>query len=287
MVTVSLFSAALLPLSGCEILDALFNQEFELPVELESPPAEIDATTPVEETEQTMCDDADSPDCAVVKALDLTDDTMVSDPPKIPDEFPNEVTVTDPVTMTEDTINVETWMNESGLTDEIELAQVIPVDLTSQVDVDSPEAIQDVTFENLALNYISNTLTFDTVDLDLYISEDSYEATDDPEALIEDGSVIKVGTIEAMPAGTDGDAAIVFAEGGSDAFNEALKNLSFTAVIALPPETAFQLKEGSTPEMRLKPKGVAEVSIKATIAYTVSAAQVAEQVDSAAGDAAE
>lgn len=274
----------LVPLTGCEILQALLAQEFEVPVELESPEVDLDASGPVDDAEASMCDDMDSRNCLIVQALDLSDDEEVSDPPTIPDEFPVSVEITDPVTNTTETVDVEEWIGEEGLTEDLDLAQVIPIDLTGEVAVQSPDAIQQVNFRDVALNWTENTLTFDTVDLDLFVSETAFDATDDPAELIANGDVVKVGTIPAQEAGLVGEAPVSFVEGGNQAFNDALKALNFTVVVALPEDADVSLKQGSEANLRVKPYGIGTVSLKALITYTISGTQVAEQVDDATGD---
>jgi hypothetical protein len=121
--------------------------------------------------------------------------------------------------------------------------------------------------------------------MDLYIGTEFVDdPLADPQQLIEDGVVEKVGTIPAQEAELSGDTAVSFVEGGNEKFNTALKGLKFTAVVALPPDTPIALKEGSEESLRRKPTGEASVSLKATIMYTVSAEQLREGAESVADE---
>lgn len=279
----ALAGLVVVPLTGCEIFQSLLSQELQVPLDLETPPADLEATEQVDAVESALCDDADSYNCVVVQALDMSDDEQVSDPPAIPDEFPVAIDITNPETGQEETVDVEQWAADVGLGQDLELQQVIPMDLTALVGVESPEAIESVTVSDVALGWIENTFTFDTVPLDLYIgTEIVSDPLADAQQLIADGVVEKVGTIPVQEAGVTGDAPISFIEGGSEKFNAALKNLKFTSVIALPPGAQIALKEGTDENLRRKPTGDASVSLKATLLYTVNADQLREQVEGAA-----
>lgn len=276
---------AALPLSGCELLQGLYQQDLEIPIPLETPAAELDATAQVESAESSLCSDPDSRNCLVVKALDYSDDQNVGDPPTIPDEFPVEVTVMDPATQMEETINAEDWAKEAGLSEGMDLAQAIPVDLTEAVGVETPDAVKAVTFKNVKLNWQENSFTFDTVPFDLYVSSEAIDDLSDAQALIDAGTVQKVGTIPVQPAATTGEADVTFEEGGEERFSDALKALTFTVVVALPPNTEVTLNDGTDlPDgtaTKKKPLGFAKVSMKADLVYTVSAADVVGQVQDA------
>lgn len=274
---IALASVVVVPAGGCELFNALLSQEFQIPLDLETPPAELNATDQVDALEASLCDDADSYNCAVVSALDLTDDEQVSDPPRIPAEFPISVEITNPETGDPETVDVEVWAEEVGLGQDLDLKQIIPMDLTALVAIDDPAAIEEVTVADVALGWIDNTFTFDTLPMDLYIGTELVDdPTVEPEQLIADGVVQKVGTIPAQEAETSGDAPVSFVDGGNEIFNNALKGLKFTAIVAMPPETTLALKEGSAENLRRKPTGAAEVSLKATVMYTVSAAKLQE-----------
>lgn len=265
---------------GCELLAALASQEFQVPVDLETPPTELNATEQVDNVESGLCEDPDGYNCTVVKALDFSDDEQVSDPPAIPPEFPVAIDVTNPDTGETETVDVEEWAAEVGLGQDLDLKQVIPMDLSAIVGVDDPSAIEEVTVADVALGWLENSFTFDTVPMDLYIGTELVDdPTADPQALIDAGTVEKVGTIPAQEAGVTGDAPISFVEGGNAKFNTALKGLKFTAVVALPSDQQIELKEGSDVNKRLKPTGEASVSLKATLMYTISGDQLREQAD--------
>lgn len=278
----ALAGLVLLPATGCELFNALLSQEFQVPLDLETPPVDLNVTEQVDTVEGTLCDDPDSVNCAVVTALDLSDDEQVSDPPAIPDEFPVAVDITDPATGDPTTVDVEEWIADVGLAQDLELKQVIPMDLTALVGVEDPAAIEEVNVSDVALGFLENTFTFDTLPMDLYVGTEIADPLADPDELVESGAVEKVGTIAVQEAGVVGDAPVSFVEGGNAKFNTALKGMKFTALIAFPPGTQITLKEGSDENMRRKPTGEASVSLKATLVYTVSADQLAEQAENVA-----
>lgn len=281
-------SALLVPLTGCELLQALYQTELEFPIPLETPAADLDATTQFESVERSLCNDPDAYNCLVVKALDATDDGEISDPPTIPDEFPVSVTLVNPDTQQEETVNAEEWAAEAGLADAFDFAQAIPVDLTESLPGYDPENVKSVTFADVRLNWSENSLTFNTVPLDLYVSTEALEDTSDADALIAEGLVQRVGTIPAQEAEVAGESPVEFLEGGEETFVEALRALKFTVVISLPDDATVGLAPG-TPlgdgsETRRKPVGEATVSLKANLVYKVSAAEVIGPVEGVDGE---
>ncbi|MFZ9887311.1 MAG: hypothetical protein ACO3JL_07395 [Myxococcota bacterium] len=282
-----LLGLTLLPTTaGCELIELLTMQSFEIPVDLETPATELSVTEQIASAEARLCADEASDDCAVLKALYLTDDNAVSDPPALPAEFPLSVDIVDPTTGESETIDVAEWLTTAGIGQDIEVQQTIPMDLTTLVGVEDPSAIEDLRVSNVVINWLSNSFTFDTIPLELYIGSGLPEEGADAASLVASGAVTKVGTVPAQAADTAGEAPISFVEGGNAIFNEALRSLKFTAVLAFPPGTQVNLNEGSAPNLRRKPTGDAEVALKATLVYTVSAAKLAEQAQ-AAGEAAQ
>lgn len=280
--SLALVGLVAVPTSGCDLFNALLSQEFQVPLELETPAADLNATEHIDAVEAALCEDSESYNCAVVSALDYSDDEEIGDPPRIPAEFPVATEITNPETGENETVNVEEWASDIGLSQDLDFEQVIPMDLTALVQVEDPAAIKDVTVSDVRLTWVENTFTFDTIPMDLYIGT---EVVDDPltadvQQLIDDGLVEKVGTIPAQEAETAGDAPVSFVDGGSETFNNALKGLKFTAVLAMPKGTPVGLKEGSEENLRRKPTGDARVSLKATLLYTVSAEQLREQAQS-------
>jgi hypothetical protein len=284
--TLSLALAGLvaLPTTGCDLVNALLSQEFQIPADLETPPADLNVTDQVNGIESSLCSDPDGFNCAVVKALDYSDDEEVGNPPRIPAEIPISIDILNPETGENETVNVEEWLAEVGIGKDLDFKHVIPMDLSDLIDVSDASAIRDIEVSDVKVAWLENTLTFDTLPMDLYIGVGTVEnpLTADAQQLIDDGVVEKVGTIPAQEAETAGEAPVSFVDGGSAKFNEALQGLRFIAVLTMPEGTAVTLKEGSEPHLRRKPTGEASVSLKATLLYTVSAERLSEQARSAA-----
>ncbi len=271
--------------TGCEYLQALYEEPIDLSVNLQTPPVHIDVTEKIESAEAEVCNDGDSEQCVVLKALDRTDDDEVGNPPRVPEEFPISVEVTDdqgnpvpnldgcdepnPMDCPQLVVDVEEFAEDQGLFDDLNLRSAVPVDITEQLNVSSPDAIQAVNLENIGLKWKDNSLTFDTVDLDIYMTLEYIEDADADE-LIESGAVEKIGTLDRQYAETDGTTPIRFDnDAGEELFNDGLKKLRFTLVTALPEGTRPTLSEGSAANMRRKPLGEVDLALVATIRYTV------------------
>jgi hypothetical protein len=281
-------ATAVAPLAACDLwaqLTGAYDEPIDLEVELESPPVPLDVSTQVTTMEGAWCATDDAPNCLVLKAIDRSDDEALEDPPSIPAEFPIEVAIEDdegnalpdpectevnPLDCDPYIANVEQFFTAAGLFDAIDLAQVVPLDLTEQLEVSSPEAVQEVSFSDVGLMWVDNMLTFDTVDLDLYMTLEFFEEGDAP-ALIADGSVTKIGTIDRQLADTSGKTPINFIDDEAEAlFNEGLKSLKFTIVIAAPEGTQFTLNDGEAVGTKRKPFGEVGVSMVATLVYSVT-----------------
>ena len=277
--------------SGCDILTGLLDQydePIDLPIDLKTPPQEINVTEQVETAQDGLCASSESDTCMILQALDKTDDGEVSSPdPRVPDEFPATITMededgnalpdpecetleTDPLSCDPWEINVESFLEDQALFADLDFAQAVPVDLAAQVEVSSAEAIQDVKLDSIGIEWSNNTLTFDTIQLQLWMTTDFIE---DPNAedLIAGGELQLVGTIEAQEANTDGTTDIEFAnDDAKAAFNDALKSLQFTVVVAPAEGAKPTLKDGEAANTKLSPKGIVELSMVATIIYTVT-----------------
>jgi hypothetical protein len=276
-------------LMGAECLNAPLN----VPFDLESPPAEANVTEQVESIEDGMCEDATSRDCLVIMALDATDGTSET-PPRVPNSFPK--VVEDPTNPGTD-IDVAAWFADpngdgdtsDGMLEAARVKQSADVNIAEEVDFDASQ-IQSVSIDSIAMNWTVNTLTFPTAALDLYISPKplaDHDACSDSsilpeecaEALLAAGEVTKIGTLPAQPGGATGEAPIEFVGGGKDALNDAVKTLHFTMVVAVPDETDLSLPEDpNNADNLLKPMGESETSMKATLLFTITAADVAGAV---------
>jgi hypothetical protein len=262
---------SLLPTAGCELLQALQGGSgLEIPVLLESPAIDIDVTTPVLQYEEDTCQDENNLDCVIIQALDLTDDDQISDPPRIPEQFPAQVRVTSPLDQSEEIIDVEEWAQSGGMLDDVELAYAIDVDLKDALEDRPPEAVDSVSFRNLRLNWQENSLTFDTLPFDFYVATEILTDAGSATEMIEQGLVTKVGTVPSQGAEATGEAEIVFEEGGEDLFADALRSFTFTLVVAIPADAEIRLNDGDQPGTKRKPLGLAKVSIKGDLIYTLN-----------------
>ena len=166
-------------------------------------------------------------------------------------------------------------MRDSGFADNLDLAQAFEVDLTealAEKGVATDAVIDAVSINSFAMNYIANSLTFSGTDLDLYASTAKIDDTSDAQQLIADGLVQKIGTIPAQPAETAGEAPIAFVAGGNDILNTAFRAFAFTLVIAVPEGSEITLADGQAAGTKKKPQGIAEVSAKAELVYTITTA---------------
>jgi len=159
------------------------------------------------------------------------------------------------------------------------------VDLGELVaDAGGGDAAQDVSFEEVFLAWEENTLTFDAPILDVYVGPVADDVTD-PEALIASSDFEKVGTVGkdldtetdgfevGQEAGVTGDVALSFISGGKEIFNERLKSLAFTLVVAAPDGTAVTFKEDPNDATKLlKPTGQATLKLKSTLIYSFDVA---------------
>jgi hypothetical protein len=274
--------------TGCDILTGLLDQydePIDLPIDLKTPPQEIDVTTQVETIQDSLCATAESESCIILSALDKTDDDEVSDPPRIPDEFPAMITMeddegnalpdpecteTNPLDCDPWEIDVVAFLEDQALFEDLDFVQAVPVDLASQVEVSSADAIQEVKLESIGIDWQDNGLTFDSIPLELWMTAE-YIEDPDAETLMADGSLTLVGTISAQTALTDGETEIVFAnDDAKAAFNDALKSLLFTVVVAPAEGAKPVLADGEAANTKLSPKGIVNISLVATIVFTVT-----------------
>ncbi|OGQ26431.1 MAG: hypothetical protein A2138_09970 [Deltaproteobacteria bacterium RBG_16_71_12] len=273
--------------SGCDLFDFL-NQDVELPIDLTSPPTDVDVDGPIGEAEGTACSTADSPSCIALTAICQSEAGRDCTDPSMPDEFPGTVDL--PAGGTADANQL---MEDMGVTEASEIEVALPVDVAAALadeGVQTPDAVKDVRIDAVVLQWPENTLTFDAPLIDLYIAEgDVGSGPVDAEELIAAGTITKVGTIGidvdgdgtldvSQVAGETTDAPVEFVAGGNEAFNEAVKSASFTLVTAVPEGSGLALKQkAGDPDTVLKPGGQAQLQLKATLVYSVSAADIIGQ----------
>lgn len=282
-VSLALLSAvAAVSTQGCFLFDA-FNQPVEIPLDLTSPETDFDVDEPVAEAESSACVTPDAPSCATLSAICATEDGRACTPPTMPDVFPSEIDVNgNPVTADE-------AMADMGVTDATQFEIALPVDVGSQLKdagVSDTSAIQGVTIENVVMLWPENSLSFDTPPIDLYITTEDVgaEGAIDAQALIDAGTVEKIGTIGidldddgvfdvGQVAGSTTEVPIEFVAGGKDKFNEAVKGATFTLVTASSKPVELKSAPGDETQVQ-KPTGAGKVQMKATLVYSISAADV-------------
>jgi len=238
-----------------------------LPLDLETDAATLDVDAALVKAEAKLCEDTESDGCKILKALDATDGTE-SDPPALPDSIPTSVDV-EGLSTGEPTVSVDEWLKkEDGVLESIRAKHAVSADLTDKVGATNKEKIKEVVLNKLAFNWQENTLSFDMVTLDFYLSLDSFEDITDPDALLAEESMTKIGTITGQLAGEAGEVDVEFDEGGEDKFMQALEDLTFTLVVGIPDEATLELKLDEAENM-IKPSGIATVSLQAEVVYTI------------------
>lgn len=274
--------------SACDLFSFL-QQDVEIPLDLTSPPTDVDVDGPIGEAEGSACSAADSAACIALTAICQTEDGRDCGTPSMPDEFPGTVDLPGG-----DSADANQLMEDMGVTEASEIELALPVDVASALaneGVQTPDAIKEVVIDAVVLQWPANSLTFDAPIIDLYIAnEDVGEGAVDAEELIANGTVTKVGTIGldldedgtldvGQVAGGTTDAPVEFVAGGNELFNEAVKGASFTLVTAVPEGAGLELKQKSGDAATvLKPAGQAQLQLKATLVYKVSAADIIGQV---------
>lgn len=274
--------------SACDLFSFL-QQDVEIPLDLTSPPTDVDVDGPIGEAEGSACSAADSAACIALTAICQTEDGRDCGTPSMPDEFPGTVDLPGG-----GSADANQLMEDMGVTEASEIELALPVDVASALaneGVQTPDAIKEVVIDAVVLQWPANSLTFDAPIIDLYIAnEDVGEGAVDAEELIANGTVTKVGTIGldldedgtldvGQVAGGTTDAPVEFVAGGNELFNEAVKGASFTLVTAVPEGAGLELKQKSGDAATvLKPAGQAQLQLKATLVYKVSAADIIGQV---------
>jgi hypothetical protein len=272
-------SAASFAMTGC------LAEGLEVPIAFETPSYEFSVTEEVEAFEDDVCADAESRDCKIIIALDQTDDGEVSDPPRIPDTFPNEVTIEEEIDgFTASTvIDLEEWAANEGLETTISggVAMAFEVDLTQEADVqaeiETPDLISNVDIQAVAFAWLQNSLTFDLPSIQLHVADGLLLNEDESNAdaaarLMADNAVTYVGTLDETPAGSTEDTNFNLASGGSDTLKAALQSLQFTVVLTIPEDLSLLQQQDNG--LWTKPQGEGEVAMKAEITYTVSPSDV-------------
>jgi hypothetical protein len=274
--------------SACDLFSFL-QQDVEIPLDLTSPPTDVDVDGPIAEAEGSACSAADSAACIALTAICQSEDGRDCGTPSMPDEFPGTVDLPGG-----GSADANQLMEDMGVTEASEIELALPVDVASALaneGVQTPDAIKEVVIDAVVLQWPANSLTFDAPIIDLYIAnEDVGEGAVDAEELIANGTVTKVGTIGldldedgtldvGQVAGGTTDAPVEFVAGGNELFNEAVKGASFTLVTAVPEGAGLELKQKSGDAATvLKPAGQAQLQLKATLVYKVSAADIIGQV---------
>lgn len=272
--------------TGCD----LFPEDFgtvELPIPLSSPSVDLDVGTPVGDAIDSSCEDPEAASCAGIIALCQAEEEDDADclPPTLPAQFPREVTVDGTTTTAEDVL-------PEAVVEATRLKFAIPVDLSELLaagGVTDTSQVENITFDQVALNWEENGLTFDAPALDVYIGP-KVDGADiiDAEALITRTGFSKVGTVgvDTDPetdgfevgqiAKTTGAVPLSFVSGGNEAFNEQLKAFAFTMVLIAPTGQELKLKQVAGDATRVsKPDGAAKLKLEGQIIYSVNLVEAA------------
>ena len=271
-----------LPLAGCELLGLLTGDTIDLPIDLRTPPQIFDVTAAVSSIESGACAEPESAPCATITAICQSEPQRNCDPPTMPDTFPATIDIPPggPVTATK-------MMDDLGVGEATEMELALPVDVASALadnGVESNDAVKNVRIGALVLEWPENTLTFDAPPLDLYIANEAIDPGSlDAEALIASGAVERVGTIGldldddgiidvGQLAGSIDPVPVSFIAGGNELMSAAFRTAEFTVVTAVPEGAGFALKE--TDGGVAKPTGAGKVQLKATLVFSVNAADI-------------
>jgi|GEM_PF-2232470 len=276
----AVLSTASFAMTGC------LAEGLEVPIAFETPTYEFSVTEEVEAFEDDVCADTDSRDCKVIMALDETDDGQVSNPPRIPDEFPNEVDIEECQggACVSTTIDLEEWAADEGLETSIsDVAMAFEIDLTeeadvqAEIDIGAGDVISNVDIRAMAFAWARNTLTFNLPSVEMHVADglllnDDESNSDAADRLLANNAVTYVGTLDETPAGSTDDTNFNLASGGSDSLKAALQSLQFTVVLVVPEGQDITMEQANG--LWVKPQGEGEVGMKAEITYTVTADDV-------------
>lgn len=227
----------------------------------------IDVEAFVLEGERLTCDDPDAWTCFVLRAIDELDGAL-ADPPRLPDEIPTRIAVFD-AEGEEVVVDVEQWVRDTGLLSEFRFAHLTPIDLRDQLPTDKPALVRSVEIDEVFVRWPSNTLTFPTVALDVYVGEGGLPA-DDPLALVDAGKLEHIGTIPPQAAGdTKTRRKIQFSEDGREVMVDYLRDLEFSLAVVLPSADLVELGRGGTPNTVRRPGGRARAVIEGRAFYVI------------------
>lgn len=265
-------TAAVAGLTAC-------NGPLELPLEFDSPTTTINVDDHIGALEASMCADMTSRDCLIIQELDKSDDDAVSTPPAIPAEFPKSISID--IAGQAQEFDVATWLNdpngdgdtEDGFLEVARFAQIIDIDVTNEMDAQSPEGLNNVAINSVKFFFPQNSLTFATVPVQLFLlPSDTNTDGADARALIDDGTAKLVGTIPAQPAGATAELDFAFEDGGKTSFVDALLNMKFKAILAVPADAPIALPDGAAANTFAKPAGILETGVRLSAVFSFDGA---------------
>jgi hypothetical protein len=273
-----------LTLSASFGLVACDGGSFDVPIPLVSPPLPLDISGQVDAAASSLCGDEteiqDGVNLGQMVEQLLKEGTTCDDYQGLKDELPPTITVVvDESTDTSVEIDVMEQLNATdafaGLK---EMRQAIAIDLREQLaaqGVSNPDIISNVSVDNLMIKFPVNNLSIDLVPFELYVGDfgldtegNLEDGTSKIEGLLASGDLVKIGTIDKQPAGSVEDLIVNFTDDTSkDAFNERLKNLSFTFMVTIPEDAEVTLTTTAEGNL-IKPDGMAELSLAADLVFT-------------------
>jgi hypothetical protein len=292
-----LLAPTLVTLAAATTACGLIPTEIPVPIPLNSPSVDVDVGAGVDDAVASVCADEEDAACKSIALICRAETGADCDPIDLPDQFPREIEVE------EGDVRDVLDLLPDELKDAAQLKFAIPADLTDALageGVSDPSQVKSIAFEQVFITWEENSLTFDAPVLDVFVGPFAEDVTD-PDGLLASGDFTKVGTIgrdldEATPgfeigqvAGETGQVPLSFIEGGNAAFNDALRALSFTLVLALPDGQTLSLKEveGTSPVKVRKPDGAAKLKLESILTYTVDLAAAATDAGGAVDDATE
>lgn len=273
--------------SGCELLGPV-----PLPIELDSPPVDLDIGATVDAAVSESCSDPAAASCTGIAALCRAENNDADcNPVTLPAAFLKAIDINGDGDTQDEGEDAEALLGEA-VTDAAKIQVALPVDLGALLEaggVGNPDQVEDISFDAVNLAWIENSLTLDAPVLDVFVGPAVDEAELlDVQALLANPEFTKVGTIGkdtdpavdgldvGQVAGVADEVPLSFIDGGKDAFNERLKTFTFTIAVAAPDGQGVKLKEVAGDVTRVSaPDGTAKLSLKSKLIYTVNLADAA------------
>ncbi len=238
----------LLPLSSASLLCACSFAP-SIPVSVVTPAVDVDVDAERTALEDAVCRDAGSQGCGVIAALDESDDGVAADPPRLPRLLPFDILAHGAK------VNVARWLESQRAVHDVVPAVTVPVDLGAfQL---AASEIRSAHVVDAKLTFGDDTLTIDLPALRIAVQQG-------------DGEPVDVAAVAPHSGGSGEDAAVFFADGGTDALLAAVATGNATLTVHADSDAPLGLLAGPTQETLERPGGAAQVALAVTLDITTS-----------------